>query len=71
MGVAKSLHRGPWTCGNERSGLISGSGDEEGIDVWSSTSSLLNCERWLVGVTGSPCCGAGDNLDEGRSVRVA
>jgi hypothetical protein len=43
MGVAKSLRRGPWARGDEQSGLIGGGGDEEGIDVWSSTS-LLNCE---------------------------
>jgi hypothetical protein len=52
MGVAKSLCLGLWTCSAERSGLMSGCGEKEGIDVWSSASMSLPCEGLLVGVTG-------------------
>ena len=69
-GVAESLRLGSWACDGERFGLMVGGGDEEGIDVWSSSPSSLNCEGWLVGVTGLPRCGEGASLDVGRSVRV-
>jgi hypothetical protein len=70
MGVAKSLHLGSWACDTERSGLMSGGGEEEGIDVWSSASISVSCEGWLVGVMSLLWYGAGANLDAVRSVRV-
>src|ERR1700694_1243984 len=73
MGVAIPLRRSQWSaCGAEASRPMGGGGGEdEGVDMSSLASATsLDCEGWLLGMTGSPSRGAVVGLDAGRSLRA-